>query len=569
MKKIMEYAASYCNWDKAFLLVFSKNVFDPLIYYSHFVPLILAVLVGLIVIHADRRKLSNRALFFMMMSFSAWVVLDSILWGTEKPDIIMFVWSVQILLDLFIYLGAFVLVYSFINTETKRIPLRILLPWAFFFLPILIFLGTHWNLENFDLTNCDREVVEGILWQYTYSVEILVAFFVLLIPIFFLIRGKVEPSLRKQLLLITFGAFSFLILFSFGNIVGSFTEDWSYGQYGLFGMPVFIGFLAYLIVRYQTFNIKLLAVQALVMTLAVLIGAQLFFIKTQINFVLTSITFLLSVVFGILLIRSVKAEIERKEELQLVTDKLAEANVELKRLDRSKTEFISIASHQLRTPLTAIKGFISLLLEGSYGVVPKEIEGILNKVYTANERIIDLVEDLLNISRMESGRLNYEYSEVDMCAFLSELRDTFAITAKKKGLELVFECPESATLSPVWIDRQKSFEVISNLIDNALKYTREGNVRVRAEAVPGAVRVSVIDTGIGISEEAKRYLFSKFTRGEESEKMFANGTGLGLYVGKAMMEAQGGRISVESEGTGKGSTFSVEFPTKRLIGRES
>lgn len=567
----MESVALSCHWDSAHFFLFSANVFDPLIYYSHFLPLAVSLLIGFFVVYIDWKRLTNRTLFFMMLFFSIWVLLDAVLWATEKPDVIMLVWSIQIFFDLLIYISAALFVYVFVNIDKKKFPLWLSGIFSILFIPLLLLSFSQWNLSYFDLTNCDREAVEGILWRYTYVVEGLITLWIVLFAIYTFFKER-DLLLRKKVVLLTIGIVLFLLAFSSGNIVGSFTENWSYGQYGLFGLPIFSCFLSYLIVRYQILHAKLIETQVLMTALVVLIGSQFFFLNTGkifLNFVLISITFFLAVIFGIFLIRSVKNEVRRKEELQIVTDKLAEANVELKRLDRSKTEFISIASHQLRTPLTAIKGFVSLLLEGSYGAVPKEIGEILNKVYTANERIIDLVEDLLNISRMESGRLNYEYSEVDMCAFLSELRDTFVITAKKKGLELVFECPESATLPSVWIDRQKSFEVISNLIDNALKYTREGSVCVRAEEVPGAVRVSVTDTGIGISEEAKRYLFSKFTRGEEGEKMFANGTGLGLYVGKAMMEAQGGRISVESEGTGKGSTFSVEFPTKRLIGRES
>lgn len=327
-------------------------------------------------------------------------------------------------------------------------------------------------------------------------------------------------------------------------------------------MPIFLGLLAYLIVRYQAFNVKIIATQALVVTLAILIGSQLFFIRSQINFILTSITFLLSVLFGILLIRSVKNEIRRKEELQIVTDKLAAANVELKRLDQSKTEFISIASHQLRTPLTAIKGFVSLLLEGSYGKVPAPITDVLDKIYTANDRIVHLVEDLLNISRMESGRLKYEYAEVNIPEFLDELRDTFAIVAKKKGLELTFETVTDS-IKPAWVDRQKAFEVVSNLIDNALKYTAAGSVRVRTEDASGFIRISVTDTGVGIDSDMMSALFQKFSRGKESGKMHVSGTGLGLYVGKSMIEAQGGHIGVTSEGTGKGSTFFVELPVKQ------
>ena len=194
--------------------------------------------------------------------------------------------------------------------------------------------------------------------------------------------------------------------------------------------------------------------------------------------------------------------------------------------------------------------------------VPSPISDVLDKIYTANERIVHLVEDLLNISRMESGRLKYEYAEVNVPEFLNELHDTFALVAKKKGLDLTFELPKEA-LPLAWIDRQKAFEVVSNLIDNALKYTTAGSVRVHAEEAADFIRISVTDTGVGIDADMMSALFQKFSRGKESGKMHVSGTGLGLYVGKSMIEAQGGRIGVTSEGSGKGSTFSVDLPVKR------
>ncbi len=535
-----------------------------ILYYSHIPAGLIAFLFGLFVF-LKNRKPEAKALFSMGAIFLVWVFLDLVLWLAHDSRVIMFVWSFINILENFV--SVLTLYFAYLFLERRDVYLRWKLFIGALFLPFLVLLPTAINLKDFDAALC--EAVQGPLVYYFYFLE---AFFFLWLLGFLIYRTlRSEREGRGKIALFSAGAILFLLSFSGANIAGSVSavinpessDNWKILQYGLFGMPVFMGFLVYLIVRYRAFNIKLLAAQALVVALAVLIGAQLFFVKSQVNFILTSITFLLSVAFGILLIQSVKTEIRRKEELQMLTDKLAEANVELKRLDQSKTEFISIASHQLRTPLTAIKGFVSLLLEGSYGAVPANIADILNKVYTSNERIVRLVEDLLNISRMEAGRLKYEYAEVNLCEFLNELRDTFAITAKTKGLELSFECPEEGTLPPVWIDRQKSFEVISNLIDNAIKYTPAGSVRVRAEAVDGTVRVSVKDTGIGIAPEAMPYLFVKFSRGKEGGKVYANGTGLGLYVGKNMMEAQGGRVWVTSEGIGKGSTFFVDLPMKQ------
>lgn len=556
----MESMINFCQWDRATWLFFSGNVFDPIIYYSHFAPLIISLLVGVFVLCADRKVLMNRALFSMMLFFSVWVLLDAILWATEYPNIIMFVWSIQIFFDLLIYASAAIFVYAFV-TKKNRIPFWLISSLFLAFIPLFFLAPSSENLLYFDFTNCDREAAEGVLWQYVYTIEILIILGIILFLIKSFLSEK-DQDTREKLIPLGFGIALFLLAFSFGNLVGSFTEDWSYGQYGLFGMPVFAGFLAYLIIRYRAFNMRLFSAQALVIALSILVGSQLFFVKSTVNFVLTSITFFLAIGFGLMLIRSVRQEIERKEELQTMADRLAVANDQLRKLDSSKSEFISIASHQLRTPLTAIKGFVSLLLEGSYGAVPSTISDVLNKIYTSNERIIQLVENLLSISRIESGKIQYEYAEVNVEDMLSELRDTFMISAKKKNLELVFINP-SADLPRTWVDRQKSLEVISNLIDNAIKYTSSGSVTVRAEAVAGAVRVSVSDTGIGMSADTMPYLFVKFSRGKDVGRLHANGTGLGLYVGKQMIEAQGGRIWAESEGEGKGSTFFVDLPVKR------
>jgi signal transduction histidine kinase len=260
-----------------------------------------------------------------------------------------------------------------------------------------------------------------------------------------------------------------------------------------------------------------------------------------------------------MLIKSVDSEIKRKNELQEIATKLAVANEELRRLDNTKSEFISIASHQLRTPLTAIKGFLSLVLEGSYGKISLEVEDVINKAYSANNHLVDLVENLLNISRIESGRIQYSFAKTDIADVIRELADSFSVVAKGRHLNLAFVYPE-VPLPLFLMDSQKIREVISNMIDNALKYTQEGGVAVRLSRDGEKIRVAVSDTGVGIAPEDLSVLFQKFRRGKESGKVNVSGTGLGLYVGKSFAEAHGGRIFVESEGVGKGSTFILELP---------
>jgi signal transduction histidine kinase len=233
-------------------------------------------------------------------------------------------------------------------------------------------------------------------------------------------------------------------------------------------------------------------------------------------------------------------------------------------LDNAKSEFISIASHQLRTPLTAIKGYTSLMLEGSYGKIDNQIQDVINKVYSANNRLIDLVENLLSISRLESGRMQYNFQLTQLADIVQDTISMFAVIAKKQNTELIVVTPEMP-LPLMSLDAGKIREVISNLVENALKYTSQnGSVTVKMEQVDDEkVRLSIKDTGIGIHKEDLEHIFLKFARSKETEKLYVGGTGLGLYVGRTFIEKHGGRLWAESVGPGQGSEFICELPISR------
>ena len=545
-----------CDWDTTKFLIFSQNVFDPLIYYSHLGPFFLAATLGVFIFLNNRKALINKILLFLIGFFCLWTFFDLILWATEKSEYIMFVWSSMIFFDLLIYATALYFVHVFIWKKDLPFVGKIFLGIPF--IPLIFLAATGYNLVFFDFTDCEREALEGILWQYTYLIEA-VYILVIFAEIFFGFFKRKKENSAKELLIVSSGVVLFLIAFSFGNIVGSWTENWSLGQYGLFGTPIFIGLLAYAIVKFKAFDIKLLGAQALVATQFLLIAAMLTVVTSTMNYILVSITLIITLVAGWILIRSVKAEVQRKEELQKLSNSLAVANDRLRELDMAKSEFISIASHQLRTPLTAIKGYVSLILEGSYGKVPVAIQDVLDKLYTINSRLVQLVEDLLNISRIEAGRIQYAFAPTQLEPLVAELVDMFALAAKNKKLSLNIRLPKVG-LPKLTLDAGKIKEVVSNLIDNALKYTKEGGVTVSVDGDDRVARIIIADTGIGIHPEDKNKLFEKFSRINETTKMAVSGTGLGLFVGKNFIAAHGGHIHVESDGPGKGSRFIIELP---------
>ena len=253
-----------CDWDTASFLIFSDNVFAPLIYYSHLAPAVISLLLGALVFLNDYRRVENRILFLITISFSVWVLFDLVLWASEKSDFIMFFWSALAPIELFFYASCFYLVAVFAN-QGKDVSITKKLVLFAAFLPVFALGHTAQNLLGYDLTNCDREAIEGPIWQYIYLVELFITGWTLIVGLSG--YAKVTDAIRrKQIFWVTLGTVLLIFAFTAGNIlITYFLEvDWRYEQYKLFGMPVFVAFIAYGIIKLKAFNAKLLTAHALV-----------------------------------------------------------------------------------------------------------------------------------------------------------------------------------------------------------------------------------------------------------------------------------------------------------------
>ncbi len=248
-----------------------------------------------------------------------------------------------------------------------------------------------------------------------------------------------------------------------------------------------------------------------------------------------------------------------QHEVEVATEGLIRANSKLRQLDQAKSEFVSIASHQLRTPLTIIKGYISMIIEGNYGKISSPVRESLDKVYSSNERLIHLVENLLNISRIESGRLEINKVPTQLTDIIASVVDELRVRAREKGLRLIYDEPTEA-LPDALIDVEKIRQVAMNLIDNAIKYTKKGKITVKIVREKHNLVCQITDTGMGINKNDLLDLFEKFSRGSGTSLVHTEGTGLGLYVAKQMITAHGGEIKGKSRGEGKGSVFTFTLP---------
>ncbi len=545
-----------CPWDAPTFLVFSKNV-PSLFYYSHGVAIVSALLLGLFVFLKDRKALLGKILLTISILFSLWVFLDISIWATNSPSFVMFWWSVIILIEVLIYTFSIYFLQVFIDGKDvsfkKKLCVGLLLS------PIIFFLPTRYNLSGIELDSC-LAVESFIPIYYTYFFEVLVA---ILLLHFSFTRFRTVTTLKKrnEIVLITIGILLFLLAFSYGNIIGSITTDWELAQYGLFGMPVFIGFLAYMIVKFKTFDIKLVGAQALIFSLIVIIGSEFFFIHTNINRVLTAITLVITGVIGINLIRSVKKEVALRERIEKQEKELEKINARLTELDQLKSEFVSLATHQIRGPLTAIKGYASMMIQGDLGAVPENLRDTIHTIYDSSTALTGVVQDFLDISRIEQGRMKYDFSIFDLGKLLYDVAEELDHTIIRKGLKIKLNIEKNLVVNA---DIGKMRQVFENLIDNAIKYSPKGTIIVTAKRTrEGVAQVSIKDNGVGIKPETLPKLFQKFSRAEDASKANILGTGLGLYVARQLITALKGTIRAESEGEGKGSTFIVELPVKQ------
>ena len=222
-----------------------------------------------------------------------------------------------------------------------------------------------------------------------------------------------------------------------------------------------------------------------------------------------------------------------------------------------KSEFLSVATHQLRAPLTAMRGYASLIAEGSYGPVKEEEKEPLFRIMESGRNMANSIEDYLNVSRIEQGRMKFESGEFDLCVLAKTVADELKPIASRKGLALeISACSELKVTGDVG----KIKQVITNFIDNAIKYTPKGSITISVTKEGNMARFSVVDTGTGIAEDQLPRLFEKFTRARDANKVNTTGTGLGLYVAKILIEGHKGHTWAESDGLGKGSRFLFEIP---------
>lgn len=540
-----------CEWDAAQFLIFSGNVFAPLIYYSHLAPLVVSVLIGLAALINNPRALVNRTLFVIMAAFAVWVYFDLILWASEKPEYIMFFWSALAPIELLIYAAAWYLIALFARNGNEPSG-REKLVAALTFLPVFLLAHTSYNLLGYDYTNCDRAAIEGPLWQYIYFVELFYILWIARIT-FAAYRTIRDKSERAQLLSVGIGIIVFLAMFTVGNITLIFSLDWSYEQYKLFGMPILAAFMTYSAIEFKTFNLKVITAQALVIAVSILVFSLLFVRTIQNVRVITILTFILVCVLGYILIRNVRKEVEQREIIQ-------KQEQELEVVNKQQENLLHFISHEIKGYLTKSEAGFAAITEGDYGAISEHLRAMSQAALTDVRKGVRTVMEILDSANMKKGTVGYKMQTFDFRNAVQEIVAHLKRDADKKGLTMDIHISREGEYRLTGDEVKLRQHVIRNLVDNAIKYTPKGHIEVHLSDGDGKIHFSVKDNGVGITPEDKKNLFTEGGHGKDSIKINVHSTGYGLFIAKQVITAHGGKIWAESEGEGKGANFVVELP---------
>jgi len=515
---------------------------------------IMMVVIGALVYSKDTAKTSNIFFLTALINIGAWSVLSGVFHLLHEKDLTgifeLFLYIISGTIPLSVLFFALSLTREKMIMSAKQLMI-IFVPYLL--VVLVVFLNTYSTIGygNFNTKS-------GIDMTRIIFIAYMTIYFLGGIYVFF--KGFKESAgvFRKQLLYIfasisiaiAVGMTTNLLFFS----LGIFEYFWV-GHLIIFVTAIAV---AYLMAKYNFWNIKLLATEFFIALLLLLLVGEIMFVRSYVDLVLKLAILLLVGGASMFLIRSIKHEIESKEEVEKLLADLEDANKELTVLDRRKSEFLSMSAKQLRDPLTAIKGYASMMLEGSFGKLEIGVHGAMQKIFESSKRLVVIIEDFMNISRIETGNMRFELSLFDLRKLIRELGEEMSINAKNSGLELLVDEPKEEYF--VYADYGKIRQVISNLIDNAIKYTPKGHV---ALSIPfsdsNIVRIKISDTGIGMDQSTINKLFKKFSRAEGVSKVYTEGSGLGLYVAKEIIRNHKGKIWAESKGHGKGSSFFLEL----------
>jgi signal transduction histidine kinase len=537
---------------KTSYFLFSNEV-PQLLYYSHLPALIVSIFVGLWVYIATKKSLEGKIFLAMSLIFSALSFCNLVTWTNSNSQIISIFWFFTI--ELFNWLMFFLayFFYVFINHKDLKLFEKILGLIILLISPILLL--SRFGISHFDLDSCEL-VINNKYYIFQLAINIMAILAVVFIFIDDLRASFKTKKIKDFLFFIATLVFSGFFIATWH--LSSFFDIFVYEQIGYIGFVIFTATIAYAIVRFKAFNIKLIGAQALVWALVILIGSQFLYMSQMplSLLIITGGTLIIASVVGMMIVRGVKKEVAQREHIEKIAGELKIAN-------DGQENLIHIMNHQIKGFLGKARYIFAEFLEGDiFGSMPENTISALKEGLRATTDGVNYVTEILRGANASKGTLVFDKKPMDVKAMTEELIPEMEPLAKEWKVALKgFVAPGEYQIIG---DRTQLKEAFKNLITNAIRYNdpnyEHKSVDVSLSINNGRVLFSVRDTGKGIAPEDRARLFMPGGVGKNSIKQNADATGFGLSFVKGCVLSHDGIVDYKSNAPEKGTTFFIELP---------
>jgi signal transduction histidine kinase len=518
-----------------------------------------AILIGVLILaialwiyFGNRQRPRNITMSSLLIASAFWS-FSHVLWRASTEPLQALFW-LKVLACISVLLPALLLFYV-LSLRHGRMPSTV--AQSATLLPALIFFYLIFGTEYVIAINAKGETVFGV-GIFAAGLYFGVVF---LLALLFLLQAARQKSVDRRTLLTTFlgSILSFNVVFS---VLVTLLSYHDLRAFWIANGALAVGMLIIAmptVGRRMLKDIRLIGGELFLLLVITLVVTDVVVSESLLDFTFRLVILLVIVFYGVIILRSLVREVSRLHQVERLSVKLGRVNRDLIEADKMKTRFLSFASHQLRSPLSGITSYLHMFKDGDFGRVTKKQKDVLDMNIEAMERLYRTIDTFLNVSKIEMGGLELQLIETNLELLIADVIKELAPTARKKKIKLNLQATKKAPL--VMVDSGKLYHALANLIDNAIKYTNEGEVRVAVRATGRNVEIAVADTGHGMSRQQIQKIKNVMERGlEEIRFDKGGGSGLGIHIARKIVEGHGGKLLIMSPGEGKGSTFTIQLP---------
>ncbi len=554
--------------------------FGHIIYYSHIIPIVVGLF--LIYIIPNKNKITQKLLILFISSFCLWLFFDTITWISTNLHLISVFWAPLDFINIlfFLFSGYFFVVYTTdqdIGVFKKNALILILVP-------ALIITISGNSIVALDQNNC--EVMNN---QFLTNYKLLVEIATVITIIYYSIKRILGYgySNSKNILSVGVMLIIFLLIFSITEYVSSITGIYEINLYGLLILPVLLVFIVYVMTIVGSLNISVVGYKLFLSCVIVLISSELILNISNTTSILNITNIIQSVLIALLMMKVMRSERFYIEKISLLNSSLStqvaeqtkeislsynlekKARRELEKLNETKDQFVSIAQHNLRIPITSINNRLNNIVSGKYGEINPEISKVLMEAIDSSKNLTNIANDFKDIAKLKAGSQILNLSTASLLTILESVLQELKIDIEQKKIRVSY--PTNPNDWPiVHIDVNKIREVLIVIIENAIKYNIiGGTINISNMVEVNNLIITIENSGIGITTEEKENILNhSFYRSNRAKDINPTGMGIGLSVSRTVIEAHHGTLSIESKGRECGATVTISLPLNFLLPTE-